>query len=50
MDKETKYIQLKNEIEQIQKELDYRTEVENKAIELISQGEFQKAIEILKRI
>lgn len=37
-------------IEELQKKIDYRTEVENKAIELITNGQYLEAIEILKTI
>lgn len=38
------------EIEILQRVLDYRTSIENKAIELMKQGEYKKAIELLKTI
>lgn len=39
-----------DDIKDLQKEIDFRTEIENIAIELISECEFEKAIEILNII
>ena len=38
------------EIKELQDELDYKTEVENKAIELIKEVKLQEAIELLATI
>lgn len=38
------------QIEQIQKEIDRRTAVENQAIQLISECQFEKAMELLNTI
>lgn len=42
--------ELVKEIEAMQKELDYRTEIENRAIALTSECRFEEAIELLKLI
>lgn len=39
-----------DEIKAIQEELDRRKEVENRAVELIIEGKYQEAIEVLKEI
>ena len=41
---------LLEEVKKLQEELDYRTRIENEAIELISQCKFEEAQELLKTI
>ena len=39
-----------DEIKKLQAEIDHRTEVENRAAKLISEGQYEKAIVLLKTI